>query len=79
MKGKITVVHHDWLKRGYAPVNSGNVVCPARELGGDQVVCTVPTNNVQPNCDNVPLIPRVRLRNFSQNVHLPDRFGFTQR
>ena len=33
-KGKITVVHHDRLKRGYASVNGGNVVCPAPELGG---------------------------------------------
>jgi hypothetical protein len=32
-KGKITVVHHDRLKRGYASVNGGNVVCPAPELG----------------------------------------------
>jgi hypothetical protein len=28
-KGKITVAHHDRLKRGYASVNGGNVVCPA--------------------------------------------------
>ncbi len=75
-KGKISVVHHDRLKRGYAPVNSGNVICPARELGGDQVVYTVPTNDVQPNCDNAPLIPRVRPRNLRQNVHPPERYGY---
>ena len=76
-KGKITVVHHDRLKRGYAPVNGGNVFCPVRELGGDRVVYTAPTDDVQPNCDNAPHIPRVRPRNLMQNVHPPDRYGFT--
>ena len=76
-KGKITVVHHDRLKRGYASVNGGNVVCPAPELGGDRVVYTAPTEDVQPNCDNAPHIPRVRPRNIRQNVHPPDRYGFT--
>ena len=75
-QGKITVVHHDRLKRGYAPVNGGKVVCPAPELGGDQVVYTVPTGNVRPQCDNAPHIPRVRLRNLRQNVHAPDPYGF---
>ena len=75
-QGKITVVHHDRLKRGYAPVNGGKVVCPAPELGGDQVVYTVPTGNVRPHCDNAPHIPRVRPRNLRQNVHAPDRYGF---
>lgn len=76
-KGKITVVHHDRLKRGYVPLNGGNVVCPAPELGGDQVLYTVPTNNVQPNCENVPHVPRVRPRNLRQNIHPPDRYGCT--
>ena len=75
-QGKITVVHHDRLKRGYAPVNGGKVVCPAPELGSDQVVYTVPTGNVRPHCDNAPHIPRVRPRNLRQNVHAPDRYGF---
>ena len=75
-KDKITVVHHDRLKRGYASVNGGNVVCPAPELGGDRVVYTAPTDDVQTNCDNAPHIPRVRPRNLRQNVHLPDRYGF---
>ena len=74
-KGKITVVHHDRLKRGYTALNSGKVVCPTRELGGDQAVYTVPTNNVRPNCENVPLMPRVRPRNLRQNVNPPDRYG----
>ena len=39
-KRKITVAHHDRLKRGYASVNGGNVVCPAPELGGDRVIYT---------------------------------------
>ena len=34
-EGKITVVHHDRLKRSYAPLNDRNVICLARELGGD--------------------------------------------
>ena len=75
-EGKITVVHHDRLKRGYAPLNEGNVICPARELGGDQVIYNVPTNDVQPNCDNAPHIPRVRPRNLRQNIRQPDRYGF---
>ena len=29
---KITVVHQDWLKRGYAPADNGKV---ALELGSD--------------------------------------------
>jgi hypothetical protein len=37
------VAHHDRLKRGYAPVNGGNVVCPVPELGSDRVVYTAPT------------------------------------
>ena len=37
-EGKITVVHYDRLERGSAPLNDGKVICPARELGGDQVV-----------------------------------------
>jgi hypothetical protein len=50
------VVHHDRLKRGYPSVNGGNVVCPAPELGGDRVVYTAPTDDVQRNCDNAPHI-----------------------
>ena len=65
------------LKCGYAPVNDGNVVCPVPELGGDWVVYTVPTGNVQPNCDNAPHIPQVRPRNLRQNVHPPDWYSFT--
>ena len=41
-EGMITVVHHDRLKRGYAPLNDRNVICLARELGGDQVIYNVP-------------------------------------
>ena len=37
---RITVVHHDRLKRGYAPLNNGNVVCPARELGATRWFCS---------------------------------------
>ena len=74
-KGKITVVHHNQLKRGYAPLGSGNVVCPAREAGENQVVYNVPTNDVQPHCDNAPHIPRARPRNLRQNVHPPFRYG----
>ena len=73
---KITVVHQDWLKRGYAPVDNGKVVCPALELGSDQVIYTIPTDNVQPHCDNAPHIPGVRPRNLRQNVHAPDQYGF---
>ena len=61
-KGKITVVHHDRLKRGYALLSNGDVVCPARELGGDKVVYNVPTNSVQPICDTA-LIGTALLRN----------------
>ena len=78
-KSKITAVHYDWLKRSYAPVNRGNIVCPDQEQGADQVVYPVPANHVQPNCDNVPLIPQVRHRNLRQNVHLPTWFGFAAR
>ena len=63
-EGKITVVHHDHLKRGYAPLNDGKVICPARERGGNQVVYIVPTNDVKPYCDTAPHIPRVRPRNL---------------
>ena len=56
-QGKITVVHHDRLQRGYAPVNGGKVVCPAPELGGDQVVYTVPRGNVRPHCDKCSTYP----------------------
>ena len=48
---KITVVHQDWLKRGYAPADNGKVVCPALGLGSDQVIYTIPKDNVQPHCD----------------------------
>jgi hypothetical protein len=69
-KGKITVVHHDRLKRGYASVNGGNVVCPAPELGGDRVVYTAPTDAVQPNCGNAPHIPRFRHGNLKLFIRL---------
>ena len=75
-EGKITVVHHDRLKRGHAKLNEGKDICPARELGGDQVVYIVPTNDVQPNGDNAPHIPRVRLGNLRQNIYRTDRYGF---
>ena len=55
-ESKITVVHHNRLKR-YAPLNDGKVICPARELGGDMVVYNSPTNDVQLNCGNSPNIP----------------------
>ena len=75
-KGKVMGVHHDRSKIGYAPVNSGNVVDPARGVGSDRVIYTVPTNNVQPHCDNAPLnIPRVRPRNLRQIIRSPDRYG----
>ena len=74
-KGKITVVHHVRLKRGYAPLNNGNVVCPARELGGDKVVYNISTNNVQPIFNNAPHAPRARPRNLRQNINPPDRYG----
>ena len=67
-KGKITVVHHDRLKGGYAPLSNGNVVCPYN----------VPTNNVQPICDNAPHVPRVRPRNLRQNINPPDRYGVVE-
>jgi hypothetical protein len=69
-KGKITVVHHDRLKRGYASVNGGNVVCPAPELGDDRVVYTAPTDDVQPNCGNSPHIPRFRPWNLKLFIRL---------
>ena len=53
---KITVVHHDWLKRGYAPAENGRVACLALEFWCDQVIYTIPTDKVQPHCDNAPHI-----------------------
>ena len=73
------MVHHNRLKRGSAQLNDGKfkVICPARELGGEQVVYNVTTNDVQPNCDNAPNIdPRVRPRNLRQNIRRLDRYGF---
>ena len=76
-KGKVTVVHHDRLKRGYVPSNNtGNIVCPAREVGDNQVVIDPVDTNIQPNCENAPHVPRVRPRNLRQDVHPPDRYGF---
>ena len=59
-KGKITVVHHDWLKRGYASVNGGNVVCPAPELGVTGWFT---------------LLPQTTFNLISTMLHISDGFG----
>ena len=74
-KGKVMVVHHDQLKRGYAPVGSGKVVCPARETGDTQVVYNDHTTDNEPLRDNAPLPQRVRPRNLRQNIQPPNRYG----
>ena len=44
--GKVMVVHHDKLKTGYIPLDSGRIVSPGGELGDFTVVPALPQQPV---------------------------------
>lgn len=73
--GKAMVVHHDNLKTGYIPVDSGRIVSPGRESGDFTVVHSLPQHPVIPPPPN-------RLRGdpqryeLRQNIRPPVRYAY---
>ena len=74
--GKSMVVHHDNMKKGYIPLDSGRIVSPGRETGDFEVVSGVPQHPIIPP-------PPHRLRGvhpqryeLRQNICPPVRLGY---
>ena len=74
--GKSMVVHHDNIKKGYIPLDSGRIVSPGRETGDFEVVSGVPQHPIIPPPPHRPRGVHPQRYELRQNIRPPVRLGY---
>ena len=74
--GKVMIVHHDNIKKGYIPIDSGRIVSPGRETGDFEVVHGMPQNPIIPPPPHRPRGVHPQPHALRQNLRPPVRFAY---
>ena len=74
--GKVMIVHHDNIKKGHKPMDSGRILSPGRETGVFEVVHSMPQNPIISPPPHRPRGVHPKRYALRQNLRPPIHFAY---